>query len=72
MAFLLSAVFSVLKGYTCVLAWVVAAVAGGVATILGIVVGFSQVSWVVVKWVTVVLGKAGIAVDFYQVSWVVV
>ena len=40
LAFLLSAVFSVLKGCTCVVAWVVAAVAGGVATILGIVVGF--------------------------------
>ena len=34
-----------LKGYTCVVAWVVAAVAGGVATILGIVVGFCQASW---------------------------
>ena len=45
LAFLLSTVFSVLKGYTCVVAWVVAAVAGGVVTILGIVVGFCQASW---------------------------
>ena len=63
MAFLLSAVFSVLKGYTCVVAWLVAAVAGGVVTIQGVVVCFCQASWVVVKWVTMVLGKAGIAVD---------